>query len=261
MPRGNHLAKTLQEIGLTDKQAQVYLALLALESTTAYEIAQHCDVKKPTVYVVLEELRRKGLVLKVPHAKKALFAARDISEYLAEQKRKLHAVESIVPMLHALGGPNTPNVYFFNGLRGLEEAIDFKFDSMRGKTYYNFYGDLADGEQSVIDLYAKWDRKAVEAGISFNIVMPRKGTEKWFMGVTKSGQEATGLAKLAQEAKENVRIRFLEEYSHPGNISIEIAEDFVRIDDAKNLSATVIDDKKTAMAMRQIFQIVWQKGV
>src|SRR3990167_7744709 len=103
MDQNADLAKNLEQIGLSPKEAQVYLALLSLESSTAYEIAQHCEVKKPTVYVILEDLRQKGLVLKVPHAKKALFAARDISEYLHEQRRKLGAVESIVPQLQALG--------------------------------------------------------------------------------------------------------------------------------------------------------------
>ena len=91
------LAQTLQQIGLEEKEAEVYLALLSLESSTAYQIAQHCEVKKPTVYVILEELRQKGLVLKVPHAKKALFAARNITEYLHEQRQKIKAVETIVP--------------------------------------------------------------------------------------------------------------------------------------------------------------------
>jgi DNA-binding MarR family transcriptional regulator len=251
MAHGDHLAKTLQGVGLTEKQAVVYLALLSFDSSTAYQIAQHCVVKKPTVYIVLEELRQKGLALKVPHAKKALYAARDIKEYLDEHEQKIRAAESIVPMLHALGGPNTPNVYFFNGIRGLEEAIDFKFDSMRGKTYFNFYGNLEEGDPNVVELYGKWDRKAVESEISFNIIMPRRGSDKWF----------TGLTQLAKEATEQIHIRFLEKYEHPGNISIEIAEDFVRIDDAKNISATIIDDKKTAWAMREIFTIVWEKGV
>ena len=47
-------------------------------------------------------------MLKVPHAKKALFAARDITEYLHEQRQKIKAVETIVPQLHALGGPARP---------------------------------------------------------------------------------------------------------------------------------------------------------
>lgn len=245
------LVKTLEQVGLSPKEAQVYLALLALESSTAYEIAQHCEVKKPTVYVILEDLRQKGLVLKVPHAKKALFAARDIGEYLAEQRGKLNAVQSMMPRLLALGSANKPKVYFFSGLRGMSDALNYKYDSMRDKTYCSFYGNLEHADQRAIDLYAEWDRQAIAAKISFKIIMAEKSKDKWY----------AGLSHLALEEKELIELRFLKDYEHPGNISIEIAETFVRIDDAKNLTATVIDDKATADAMRQIFDIVWQKGV
>jgi DNA-binding MarR family transcriptional regulator len=245
------LAQNLEQIGLTEKEAKVYLALLSLESSTAYEIAQHCEVKKPTVYVILEDLRQKGLVLKVPHPKKALFAAKDLSEYLAEQRGKLNAVQSMIPRLLSLGSVNKPKVYFYNGLRGMADALDYRFDSMRGKTYHSFYGNLAESDPRVIALYDRWDTDATNAGISFNIVMPKNGISQW----------QTGLKTLVDRQNERIHIKLLEEYSHPSNISIEIAEDFVRIDDAKFLTATIIDDRATAEAMRQIFNIVWSKGV
>jgi predicted transcriptional regulator len=245
------LAKNLEQIGLTDKEAKVYLALLSLESSTAYEIAQHCEVKKPTVYVILEDLRQKGLVLKVPHAKKALFAGKDINEYLAEQRGKLNAVQSMIPRLLSLGSTNKPKVFFYSGIRGMADALDYRFDSMRGKTYHSFYGNLVESEKKVVDLYDRWDNDAIDADISFKIVMPKTGAEQW----------KTGLTTLHQTHGERFNVRFLEEYSHPSNISIEIAEDFVRIDDAKFLTSTIIDDRATATAMRQIFEIVWAKGV
>ena len=76
MSRQAGFTKELEAIGLTEKESVVYVALLSLGTGTAYRIAEECSVKKPTVYVILEDLRKKGLVLKVPHAKKALFAPR-----------------------------------------------------------------------------------------------------------------------------------------------------------------------------------------
>lgn len=250
MEQSNELARTLEQIGLSPKEARVYLALLELESCTAYQIAQHCEVKKPTVYVILEDLRQKGLVLKVPHAKKAIFAARDISEYLAEQRGKLNAVQSMLPRLMSLGGSNKPKVYFFNGMRGFQEAMDYKFDSMHGKTYHSFYGNSADADERVRQLYARWTPDAVASDTSFKLIMPK-------------GEEEThypALKKLRDE-KDHVEIKYLSEYGQASNLSIEIAETFVRIDDAKNITATIIDDKATADAMRSVFNIVWEKGV
>jgi len=251
MEQNNELAKTLEQIGLKEKETQVYLALLSLESSTAYEIAQHCEVKRPTVYVILEDLRQKGLVLKIPHAKKALYAARDIGEYLAEQRGKLNAVESILPRLMSLGGSQKPNVYFFNGVRGMSEALKYKFEQMRGKIFYSFYGSLEGSDVSVLRLYEEWDRQAVASDMRYQIIMSKKDGNKYHKH----------LLDLAEQDKERFSIKFLEEYSYPGNISIEIGDDFVRIDDAKHITATVIDDKATAAALKQIFDIVWQKGV
>lgn len=250
MEQPQDLLKNLEQIGLTEKQARVYLALLNLESSTAYEIAQHCEVKKPTVYVILEELRQMGLVLKIPHAKKALFAARDLSEYLAEQRGKLNVVQSMLPRLLALGAADKPKVYFFNGMRGFAEALDYKADSMRGKTFCSFYGNSLEADERVRQLYRRWTPEMLAMNISFKIVMPKA------QPLTEHYPDLIAAA----EQRRGAEIRHFAEYDQPSNISIEIAETFVRIDDAKHITATIIDDKATAEAMRHIFNIVWQKG-
>lgn len=242
--------RNLEQIGLTDKQARVYLALLTLETSTAYEIAQHCEVKKPTVYVILEELREKGLVLKIPHAKKALFVAKDISEYLAEARGKLNAVQSMLPRLQALGSADKPKVYYFSGIRGFQEAMDYKFDSMRGKTYYSYYGNSTGSDKRVEDIFKRWTPEAVASDISFRLIIPKDQV------LTSNYPELLGLA----ESKNHVEIKYLSEYDQQSNLSIEIAETFVRIDDSKAVTATIIDDRATAEAMRHIFNIVWAKG-
>lgn len=246
------LARNLEQIGLSPKEAQVYLALLSLESSTAYEIAQHCEVKKPTVYVILDDLLKKGLVLKVPHAKKALFAAKDLGEYLAEARGKLNAVQSMMPRLMSLGGKNKPKVYFYNGIRGFAEAMDYKLESMRGKTFCSFYGNSAESDEQVRSIYRRWTPEAVSSGVSFKIVAPQEQQ--------MSPSNYPELHKL-NEDKDHVEIKYLREYDQPSNLSIEIAETFVRIDDAKHVTATIIDDPATAQAMRHIFDIVWHKGV
>ncbi|HEY4526990.1 MAG TPA: hypothetical protein VJK53_04050, partial [Candidatus Paceibacterota bacterium] len=69
------------------------------------------------------------------------------------------------------------------------------------------------------------------------------------------------IADLAVAEPEAIRIQYLKNYLYPPNISVEIAEDFVRIDDERNLQVTIVDDKSAADAFRSIFQIVWEKGV
>jgi len=243
------LIHTLEDIGLTEKEAIVYLALLSLETATAYQIAEHCEVKKPTVYVILEDLRKKGLVLKVPHAKKALFVAQDITEYLGAQESRLKAARASVPKLHALGSKPKESVYFFNGLRGMAQAMDYKLNSMHGKTFHSFYGNLENSPDEIVRLFDTWDKKTLAQNVAFRLIMPEKNKDR-----------QKNLLQLAKEESEQIKIRFLNPYEYPGNVSLEIGQDFVRIMDANNLTATIIDDPATAEAVRQIFRIVWQKG-
>ena len=175
-----------------------------------------------------------------------LFAPRGISEYLAEQESRLKSVRSIVPQLHSLGG-RRPDVLFFNGVNGIAQACDYKYDKLIGKTLRCFYSNLEDVDEKVLRLYEKWDRKAVAEGISFQIVVEEGNTEN-------------DMVKLAKD-HENIKVKYLKHYEYPPTQSIEIADDFVRITNERELQTTIIDDKQTADAMRQIFEIVWEKGV
>ena len=63
------MKQALKTIGLSDKESAVYMALLQLGQATAYAVAVKSGLKKPTTYIILDELIEKGLVLKVPQMK------------------------------------------------------------------------------------------------------------------------------------------------------------------------------------------------
>jgi HTH-type transcriptional regulator, sugar sensing transcriptional regulator len=57
------LLASLQQIGFTEYEAKVYLALLTNPAVTGYEVARHSGVPRAKVYEVLEALARRGVVL------------------------------------------------------------------------------------------------------------------------------------------------------------------------------------------------------
>ena len=64
--------RILEILGLSDKEARVYLALLELGTASAQTVSTKSYIKKPTTYLALEELRKKGLLTKLPKAKRVL---------------------------------------------------------------------------------------------------------------------------------------------------------------------------------------------
>lgn len=238
------LIRSLVGLGLDAKEAAVYVSTLSLESATAYRIAEESGLKRPTVYVVLEELRRKGLVLKTPHPKKALFAARPLAEYLAEEDYRLKQVETLLPHFEALRKQPGTAVYFYSGISGMRDALQYKFKSMSGKQYLSFYCDLDGAAPEIRGLYDEWDKTAIAAGIRFRVLRAR-------------GRKQSD-AHLTSREKELIEERFVDASSYPSNISFEAAEDFIRITDAKECFATIIESRATASALRMVFSILWE---
>ena len=56
------LIETLTKYGLSDKEALVYLTSLEIGPSTVLKIARLCDIKRPTVYLTIDSLIKKGLV-------------------------------------------------------------------------------------------------------------------------------------------------------------------------------------------------------
>ena len=83
---------TLENIGLTKNQAQVYLSLLKLGSTTAQEIIKESKIHRSPVYDALDKLEEKGLISSVIKDFKKYFQAaspKNLYTYLEEKKQEL----------------------------------------------------------------------------------------------------------------------------------------------------------------------------
>lgn len=100
------------KIGLAEKEARVYFALLKEGSGFASNIATVAGIKRSTAYQVLERLHEYGLVLKYQKGKKYFFAPakpRSILTFLEGQEREVQERKTqFKDMLPEL------NVYFAN---------------------------------------------------------------------------------------------------------------------------------------------------
>lgn len=131
----NELKSKLHEFGLSDKESNVYLAMLELGPSSAQDIAKKAGVNRATTYVMLESLKRRGLMSSVERGKKILFAAESPehllsvvdSEVQVARDRKAR-LESAMPQFMALFNAieDKPKVRFFEGEEGIvacREAI------------------------------------------------------------------------------------------------------------------------------------------
>ncbi len=93
--------KVLQNLGLSEKEAITYMALLQLGKSTVVSIAKTAGLKRPTVYVVLDELKKKGLVSEVPEKGRTLYSPEDPAVLEQNIKHSLDDFKDLLPMFRA----------------------------------------------------------------------------------------------------------------------------------------------------------------
>lgn len=132
------LARELQKLGLSDKEALVYLASLELGPSPVQVIAKKAEVNRATTYVMIEALLQKGLMSTFEKGKKMMYTAekperlhRIVHSERAAVDEKETVVKSLLPELEALSmaAGERPKVSFYEGEDGLEAMREAIFDS------------------------------------------------------------------------------------------------------------------------------------
>jgi len=145
------LQKNLIKIGLTDKQASVYLAALQLGTGTVLGIAKMTELKRPTVYLILDDLEKLGLVARVQKEKKILYKAEDPKLILSDLNQKRELAEEILPSLRAIHNldPQKPNIKIGDGIASVRNAYVgiFNYLSSHPQEELLIYGSLKDAKQ------------------------------------------------------------------------------------------------------------------
>lgn len=117
------ISSLLQDLGLNQKEAQVYLGLLQLGQTSVLALARRTGLKRPTIYLVLDELIRKGYAATVPREKKKIFIALPPDRLQERFTKTQEALASALPQLWALYTIKSarPTVRLFEGWRALDQ--------------------------------------------------------------------------------------------------------------------------------------------
>jgi len=71
----NYLSSELCKLGISKKEADVYLVLLELGYCSVQKIAQKLELSRPTVYRVLKDLKKKNLINTIQKGKRNYFIA------------------------------------------------------------------------------------------------------------------------------------------------------------------------------------------
>ena len=239
-------ASTLQKLGLTDKESRVYLSLVTLGQGSANTIARAAGLKRPTTYVVLEDLRIRGLVLKIPGSKKQMFRAQSPEDFVHEVKKGIIEAENLLPELMSAFTNNTPRVktMYFEGLAGLEQTMEYGFKENRGKEVVGFYATSEQLPKELTDYFISWNEKRHTIGIPMRGIAPEHASLEEYR---------------KRDAGIGAQFKVVPYQQFSSKIAMDVIGNCVRIHDYKNLQGIVLENADVAKTVREIFEMLWQK--
>ncbi len=168
------LENDLLKFGLDQKESRIYLALLELGEAGVLHIAQKSKVRRTTVYHVLENLKKRGLVGTTAVKKKKLYFAQSPKKLAHELDEKKSALEKMMPELLSLSNliEKKPKIQYFDGIGGIKtiledelSASDIKMMGWCTENYLNTIGE------EYFETY--FTPKRIKQKIYFHMIAPK----------------------------------------------------------------------------------------
>ncbi len=243
---------SLKEIGLTDGEIKVYLALIKLGSTTTGQITKQSNISGSKVYEVLERLINKGLAAFVNKNNIKYFEATSpekILNYLDEKQEKIQSEKSsimkIIPEL-ILKQQNTQKseVKVFTGFEGIKTANE------------DIISTLNKGEEWL-------SMGLTEQPETWEIYFNKKQKERAKKGIIHKHLINNKYKSLIQERKKlpYTQFKFLpEELEMPTSTEIYKDKVLIFILIKENPMAIMIHNKQVAESFRKYFQVLWKRS-
>lgn len=233
----------IQNIGLNEKQAKVYLALLELGVETPAKIAQRADIKRPTAYVLLDELVEKGFVSRV-EGKKKKFKAEHPDKLKFKLRENLATFERSLPWLLSLINKEKelPNVRFFKGVKEVQAA--YKESLLIPNSELLSFGSAG----TVLTKFEGFIEAYIKERVNRNI---------FCRAITDTNKVVEDM--LPRDKKELRETRILDPWQFNQEVEIDIYGNkltAISFEDNKFI-AVILESKVIVEALRQMFEIIW----
>jgi sugar-specific transcriptional regulator TrmB len=246
------LIKQLIDIGLSDKEARVYVGMLTLGPTGVQEISDASGVNRATTYLMLESLVHRGLASTFEQDKKAMFVAetpKKLEDLMENQSKTLEKKREklvfFVPELEAIHRTvrSKPVVRFYEGEEGLRSLRDYL--SRISSTQYDTFARLTKTLHDIAETDEERRFSTSKGKITSRIIY-----------VADPGVE---LPEFTKEMRSKIEIRFADNipFDFEGEIGILDETAYLASTEPK-VMACVIESKGLASLLRAQFELAWR---
>ncbi len=244
------LQTKLIDIGLSEKEAGVYISLLELGRGTVSQISRRANINRTTGYDILDSLTAKGLVIvsgKEPKQEYSAESPENLSRFITEDIKQKHEAlkktEDIIPELKSIHNmSDRSRVRFYEGVQGLIEVYE---DTLTSHEPIRAYATVDDMHAALPSYFPKYYKRRASNGISIRAIVPK----------TKIGLERGAHDK--DEARETAFVSADKFYFSP---EINIYDNKVMIASWREKLGIIIESAEIADAMKKIYELAWAEA-
>ena len=249
----DHALKNLTEFGLSEKEAKIYVSLLELGEATAFEISSHSGINRSSTYVVLEALRRRGLVGLSGDKNVRRYVAvspeaiAQMSHSVAKRHEQIESnIKSILPELNALNKNlvQKPKIRVSDGLEGLMSAL---LECLNNKE--KILRAFSSGEnimRLLPDYIGLWGKKRVELGIKmYGIYVDNKASRD-----------------LMDTHPFHYEVIYLPKKLYPSPVDLIISDDKVGylLLEGNKITSIFVEAREIGTVMRGLFDMAFEEA-
>jgi HTH-type transcriptional regulator, sugar sensing transcriptional regulator len=168
--------KILEDIGLTQGEIKVYLALLELGPETAGKILEKAKIQNSVFHFCVNRLIEKGLVSYTKKNKFRIYQAADPDNFLIYLKDKEKQVETILPELKAKQtlAKEKQEVELFEGIKGVLTLMNTLIENTKKGQEFLFFAPELEKSKEIQKFYERYDAKRKAKGLVTKGIAPRK---------------------------------------------------------------------------------------
>ncbi len=243
--KNEKLLGILREIGLNEEEAQVYLSALSLGNTTILKLAKATNIKRTTIYGIVDALKEKGLMRIELRGLKQLYAAENPERLEIMLERRKDQFSKVLPEFQAL-----------YGLQGGESVIKYYtgIPAMQKIYWESLYELRPHEEYLVIANQEKWYN--IDPTFSLSYIEERAKQPIVIRELFQDSPIAREHKKI--ERNLNAQVKILPPAS-PFNIdTVILPRKLITFELTPPYRTVVIENPSLVALQKELFEIIWR---
>ncbi len=241
----NKLIKALEDIGLSEKEALVYMTALALGPTTILAMARAANMKRTTVYMITTHLQQKGLMKMLLSGMKKLYSAESPEKLKYVLQQKHEHFNELLPQFLALYNleGNENFIQYHEGLEAVKTVYMQLLKEVPPNSDYLVMGNQEEWYGADTAFFQKFIEKRSKLPLSIRLILQD--------------------SPLAREHKKyqknyNEEVRILSKKSSLNTNAVITQNKLILHQLIPPIFAIVIENTSLIRMHRELFEIIWE---